>query len=296
MKIAVCFHGQLRTGIEASKSLKNFFGEYFNSIDFFVHTWDVNTTRMPLNLVGYEPPIYPVTKEQHDSFKEIYKPINYYVEEQGIYWKRIQKTYGSTGDLIHLWHSGYHSNQFKKTFEKTHKFEYDYVIRLRPDCIFPPDRRLKDDLEEISTNPNQYYFHQLFGDSYQIATSKIMDIACNFYIEGNFYGRNFWPMAEFQDYMLQKDIVLTRFQDNRGTILRQEFRYLDPINYYWQLNAANSMIFENINFSKDALIYTYENLKNPNWLAETRKNLEFIFGGDETPRAYFNFYKELPCE
>ena len=43
MRIAVCFRGQLRTGVEASKNLIHLFGDYFKDIDFFVHTWD-NTT------------------------------------------------------------------------------------------------------------------------------------------------------------------------------------------------------------------------------------------------------------
>jgi hypothetical protein len=249
---------------------------------------------MPLNLVGYEPPIYKVSKETHDAFKEIYNPVNYYVEDQEKYWNRVQKNHGSTGDLVHLWHSAYHSNLFKKTYEETNKFKYDYVIRLRPDCVFPPDRRFHDDLEEVMADPGNCYHHQLFGDTYQISTSRIMDVAANFYTRGNFYGRHFWPMIEFEEYMKSHGIPVVRFKDNRATILRQEFRYLDPIQYYWQINAANSMIFEDINFSRDNLIYTYENLRNPNWLADAKKSLEAIFGGDETPRKYFNFYKDLP--
>lgn len=294
LRIAVCFHGQLRTGVESSKNLKHFFGDYFHSLDFFVHTWNINTTRMPLNLVGYEPPVYRIQEETHEAFKEIYRPINYYAEDQERYWNRVLETHGSTGDLVNLWHSGYHSNQFKKTYESANKFKYDYVVRLRPDCIFPPDRKFGDDLEEVIKDPSRYYNQHLFGDTYHVATSNVMDIAANFYIKGNFYGRHFWPMIDFEKYMNDHGIVVTRFKDNRATILRQEFKYLDPLNYYWQMNAANAMIFENINFSKDNLIYTYENLKNPNWRSDAKKNLETIFGNDETPRQYFNFYKDLP--
>jgi hypothetical protein len=294
MKIAVCFHGQMRTGVKASKSIKNFLGDLFDSIDFYTHTWDVNTTRMPLNLVGYEPPTTFLIPQDHEEFKKIYQPINYYVECQKDFWDRIMNMHGSSGDLVHLWHSAYHSNQFKRTFEEANKINYDYVIRLRPDCIFPPDRRLADDLEEVSKNPSKYYILQLFGDSYQIATSKIMDTACNFYLHGNFYGKHFWPMPAFEQYMKENNIEVCRFQDNRATILRKEFDYLDPIQFYWQINAVNSMIYENINFSKSAIIYTYENLKNPNWLVETKENLTAIFGDKETPASYFTFYKDLP--
>jgi dTDP-glucose pyrophosphorylase len=43
MKIAVCFSGQIRSGLKTSKNLIQFFGKHFNTIDFFVHTWDNNT-------------------------------------------------------------------------------------------------------------------------------------------------------------------------------------------------------------------------------------------------------------
>lgn len=294
MKIAVCFHGQLRTGTKASKNIKNFLGDLFESTDFYTHTWDINTTRMPFNLVGYEPPEQIVSDEDHNDFKKFYRPINYYVENQGAFWARAIKMYKSSGDLVHPWHSAYHSNQFKRTFEDVNKFKYDYVIRLRPDCIFPPDRKLVNDLDEVSKDPSKYYILQLFGDSYQIATSEIMDKACDFYIHGNFYGNHFWPMAGFHSYMAEHGVELSRLQDNRATILRQEFDYLDPVQFYWQINAINSMTYENINFSKDSLIYTYENLNNPNWLAETKQNMIQIFGDDETPRSYFPFYKDLP--
>jgi hypothetical protein len=298
MKIAVCFHGQMRTGVKASNSIKNFLGDLFDSIDFYTHTWDVNTTRMPFNLLSYELPITFITPQDHEEFKKVYRPINYYVECQEDFWDRVIKMHGSSGDLVHLWHSAYYSNQFKKTFEESNKFKYDYVIRLRPDCIFPPDRRLADDLEEVSKNPSKYCTHELFGDTYQIATSEIMDIACNFYLHGNFYGTHFWPMAPFEEYMNRNNIEFYPFKDNRGTIFRKEFEYLDPIHHYWQINAVNSMIYENINFARTGVIETYKNLKNPNWRIEAKQNLDTIFAGEfageATPASYFTFYKGLP--
>ncbi len=295
MRIAVCFHGQLRTGVQASKNIRHFFGEYFDKIDFFAHTWNLNTTRMPLNLVCYELPIQKVTQENHDAFKNIYRPINYHVEDQEAYWSRVQRMYESTGDLVHLWHSAYHSNQLKKSFELANNFKYDYVVRLRPDCIFPPDRKFHDDLEELAENKDGYKFHQFFGDTYHVSTSEIMDLACDFYVKGNFYNRHFWPMSEFTEYMkTNHGITPARFKDNRATILRQEYSYLDPIRFYWQISAINSFIYENVNFAKEGIIYTYENLKNPNWLAETKQNLRTIFGDEDIPANYFTFYKDLP--
>jgi len=292
MKIAVCFYGQVRTGVEAAPNIMHFLGEHFNSADFFVHTWDNNSTRTPLNLMCNEPPTYPLTNETVDKFKKIYKPVNMIIESQQEYWNRLLDTHGSTGDLVHLWHSAYHSNQLKKIFEDTNKFKYDYVIRMRPDCIFPPDRTFNGDLEEIASNPGKHYVHQLFGDTYQVATSNIMDIACDFYPKGEFYGNHFWPMLKFEEYMQSNGIEVVGFQDNRATILRHEFSYMDPIQHYWQINAINAMVFENINFAKDNFLLTYENLRNPNWRAEAKISLDAIFGNAEIPKTYFSFYKD----
>lgn len=294
MKLAICFNGQLRTGVKAAKSIKNFFGPLMNIADVFVHTWDVNTTRMPLNLKGCEPPTTVVPDEDHEAFKEIYKPINYYVENQNDYWERAQKMHTTSGDLVHLWHSAYMSNQFKKTYETANKIKYDFVIRLRPDCIFPPDRRFDTDLVDLLKNPDKLHFHQLFGDAYHVSTSPIMDLACDFYLKGNFYGRHFWPMLEFEKYMKEHGVELSRILDNRATILRKEFDYLDPVHFYWQINAINAMIFENVNYAKSGLIYTYENLREPEWLYKLKGELQEIFGDEETPQNYFSFYKDLP--
>ena len=40
MKIAVCFSGQIRTGIENHPNIKEFFGKLYNDCDFFIHTWN----------------------------------------------------------------------------------------------------------------------------------------------------------------------------------------------------------------------------------------------------------------
>ena len=38
MKIAVCFSGQIRTGIQNHPNIKEFFGKLYNECDFFIHT------------------------------------------------------------------------------------------------------------------------------------------------------------------------------------------------------------------------------------------------------------------
>ena len=40
MRIAICFSGQLRTGVWAIPAIKSFIGDLWENCDFFLHTWD----------------------------------------------------------------------------------------------------------------------------------------------------------------------------------------------------------------------------------------------------------------
>lgn len=299
LRIAVCFHGQLRTGVKAAPNLKNFFGDLLPNIDFFVHTWDINTTRMPLNLAGHKPPAAKIANTEFEEFTQIYKPINFYVECQEQFWNRIGAMYGpgNTGELTHLWHSAYYSNQFKKTFEQLHNFKYDVVIRLRPDCIFPPDRKLKDDIEEFLHDPTKLYYLTLYEDTYYVSTSEILDIVNDMYIAKSFYGNHFWPANKLVEHMKISNIDFKAFLDNRMTVFRKEFDFLDPINLYWHINAINYIIYNNLNLAKDKLKLTYINQRNPNWEKDMQNNLLDIFGdnvtGHNTAERYFTFWKNF---
>lgn len=295
MRIAVCFNGQLRTGISASKNLLRFFGDLIQDIDVFVHTWDINTYRSPLNLAMLPPPAIKVTDEEISSFTDIYNPKHIIVENQSQFWHQINQDYGmnQTGDLIHIWHSGYTSNFLKIQEEISTNLKYDIVVRIRPDCIFPIDRYLEQDIEDILNNPDTLYYNNLFGDVYQIGTSKIMDAAFNSYRDKKFHGSGDWPMTIFLNYLSYNNIKYEVMKDNRVTILRSEFNYMDPNNYYYHYNAINTLIYENINYGNNTITETYRNEKNPNWFAECFENLKNIFGDENTVREYFNSFKSL---
>lgn len=38
MRIAVCFHGQLRTACHATPAIKSYLGDLWENCDFFIHT------------------------------------------------------------------------------------------------------------------------------------------------------------------------------------------------------------------------------------------------------------------
>lgn len=294
MKIAICFSGQVRTAVESSPNILKFIGDLLPDCDFFIHTWDINTYRPPLNLRILPPIPTKVSKEEINQYFEIYKPKNIIVENFELYWKRINTENGITGDLVPLWHSFYYSIQLKKMYEEINQFKYDIVIKLRPDCIFPPDRRLIDDIDEVLINPKKSFsikdkkiYSIKQDDIYFMSTSNIMNISAEFYFKGKLYGDHSWLIVKFIEYLKTKNIETLPFQDVRSTIFRQEFRYLDPIKQFYHLNVINSFIYEDINYAKDYLISTYHNLKNPNWGEESEKNLRILFDSTSVDK-YFN--------
>ena len=40
MRIAVCFSGQIRTGVQTAPNIKRYIGDLDPVCDYFVHTWD----------------------------------------------------------------------------------------------------------------------------------------------------------------------------------------------------------------------------------------------------------------
>lgn len=290
MKIAVIFFGQLRTSLEASSNLQRFFGS--NKIDFFVHTWDTNTHRRPLNLKIPDNEHEQIKHEVFDKFIQIYQPINIIIEKQKEYWARITDRYGYTGDLTNLWHSCYYSDQLRIQYEKLNNFKYDVVVRLRPDSIFPPDRFLDQDIQNFFEDRNSLYYLDLFGDTYHIAGSKTMSIATNFYKNLPMYGNTDWLMPKFIEYLNNKGIQSRIMNDNRGSILREEYKNIDPNIYYYHLSLINSIIYEQINFGKEMHNCTFTNLSNPNWRSDMRDILSSLFLNPKVATEYFDFLKK----
>jgi hypothetical protein len=187
MRIAVCFRGQIRTGVEASKKLIHYFGPYFKDMDFFVHTWD-NTTCPALggpDAIGGWNADNPLDRtdegvnraleylenkkksmevvyglyqskldmDYFDKFLKIYNPINYEVESYSEFLDKAEG--GVPGDpAFPQWYSLYKSVKMKKEYEEQNNFIYDIVIAMRPDIIFHPNVLFKKQIEWYLKQPN----------------------------------------------------------------------------------------------------------------------------------------------
>ena len=134
-RIAVCFSGQLRHWRTAVNNIKKFFefkhphpvtGQKVQT-DYFVHTWDINTWRLPKT----DHSIYEERPhDDMDDFCEAYNPISYILEE----WDK--ESFPLAWDP--MFYSFERSLLLKRDHEIRNGFDYDIVIKVRPDVVYNP--------------------------------------------------------------------------------------------------------------------------------------------------------------
>ena len=299
MKIAVCFFGEIRTGLFAVDNIKHYLGDLLPSVDFFVHSWDTHSIRTPLNLKlpTTNPVVEKCSIETQQQFKQCYNPIYYHVDNSDIFFKRIFNNYGSTGDLVYMWHSISQCIEYKNFYEKNNKFQYDYVLIIRPDIIYPIDRSLSKDIDNHLT-VQQHEVHPvisniaLFNDTFFLSTSSTINKLVDFYRDSNFYGRHFWPPTELLDFATRHNIIIRSLKDNRSTVLRPTAIQFHTLSEYWLINAVNAFIYEDINYAKDGgLRESYRNDNNPNWHREYIEQVKELFSAPVSAIKYFGLDK-----
>jgi hypothetical protein len=148
MKIAICFSGQLRTGIQTAPNIKRYIGDLAPVCDYFVHTWDHQSP----NHVASE--LIPVDKNIFSEFYKLYNPIAMTVEPYadkkapaGV-WGGYRVDPVTGRKVISMFESIYKSNRLKKTYEEDNGFIYDYVVRIRTDSVFHQEKTLRSDIGE----------------------------------------------------------------------------------------------------------------------------------------------------
>ena len=179
MKIAVIFGGQIRTGVQTSKSVFDFLGEYLPHCDFFIHTWDITTYKNGDYHNSHSPEFdwdaIKLKEEYLNEFLEIYKPLKYEVTP---FLKFREEIEHSPDYLMPAWaYSFWKANELKKEYENENNFKYDYVIKLRPDILLHPNRRLSQDIEMYKSelDNGEFYIENLIRD-WNIDSHTIDDV------------------------------------------------------------------------------------------------------------------------
>lgn len=176
MKIAICFSGQIRTGVECAPNILRYIGDLLPQCDFFVHTWDTESIgtghagRIGLDTLSAETHEAKVISERAKfaDFYRAYLPRTMMVEEYNLQetkniWGGRRKNPVTGKFYVSMWQSVYEANKLKMDYAQKNQIHYDYTVRIRPDIVFGEHKSLKDDIAQI-TNSNMF----VFGDHYRI--------------------------------------------------------------------------------------------------------------------------------
>lgn len=194
MRIAVCFIGMIRAGVEASENLKQWFGPVYNDIDFFMHTWEEseskhwhgeclylqNNNRIQ-NL--YRESSYPLIQKLKAAYDNKFVSIEVENQEKFLSSEFFRKFHCFSPQ----WYSWYKGMQLVNSYERLNKFNYDVVVKIRPDIIFPKGRNLKDEIlrqcDDTSALYTLGYDPVRIDDVMFLGSSYIMRAASRFMID-----------------------------------------------------------------------------------------------------------------
>ena len=246
MKIAVCFSGQMRTAALASPNLYRFFGDLIPHIDFFIHTWDINRQKsygttpsgaVPahrFNIPIIMNPVIPIEEEELNHYKNIYNPKMMSVESYKDYIDR----YNRDPSLFYTWKK---SLLCCAEYGKAYDVKYDMIIKLRPDVIFPPDRRLCDEVINFFKNPDIFYADNAtensLDDIFWIASPKTM-FAISSITELQVYST-----VTFVEYLRYMNIEIKCMVGRGYAPLRIESRHLDVMTQFGEIFYIDNFWF-----------------------------------------------------
>ena len=234
VRIALCFSGQLRTGVLVSKNILNYIGNTIEMCDVFVHTWDsITQTSYDLSIAGV-PSKEP--NELFEEFSEIWKPKKLVIENYTD-WANLNL------QIEPLFHSLIQSNELRKQYESETNTHYDLVIKIRPDFIYSPLHKLKDEIHAIlnSEHVNAIYtldfanklINNKFEDVFWIATPTVFDTAVNYYFE------------RLRNNELDWQIEMAKFLINNGVLYKRLIYGNIGIPYRWDdLYRQNKTILD----------------------------------------------------
>ena len=234
-RIAICFSGQIRTGVIASQSILRYVGDLLPDVDFFIHTWDTETISK-WGLQGRDKNLadkpFPVNPEKFIKMEEIYHPIKMQIDSFGEYRQKKHDLLSYAGYSEHpLFHSAYESNMLKKQYEDANNFKYKLVIKMRPDMVMNSRLRLEDEVHYVCDHRKTDVFYvndqwnkcpESIEDICWMSSSDTMDIACDYIREreiNNSYRDIDWQ-THHRIYLEKHGILSRPFKYNELYIYR----------------------------------------------------------------------------
>ena len=227
-RVALLLYGHMRTYEKCFPSLKRNIIDVFKP-DVFVHTWSENEARTG-TWHNSHMNVFKFTEKNKKNIKKLYKPKNILFENQMV---RDYKTtcpnnnLNSEGQKFMIY-SFFRANKLKKEYEKNNNFEYDMVIKIRPDIF------LKKSFQGLSNNfimkNNHVYIagnkvkHGSKLECYRaldiinVCNSSTMDRISNIYNNfDKFYMKTDFDHSAFIDYLLKNKINIKILNYNYGS-------------------------------------------------------------------------------
>jgi hypothetical protein len=237
MKIAICFSGQIRTGIKAAASIKHFLGELYSDCDFFMHTWDISQPKLwhrdsiKVRELGYNNCIisdgYGLIADINKSYDNKFRQIT--IENFDKWNTTFNVGYKNVSPL---WYSWYKSISLKKMAEEQDNILYDFVVKLRPDVVFPARRSLRNEIDNIIMHGDNFYANgcdpKRIDDVLFISSSHIMNNASELVF--NIPDKE-WTNNIFAEYLKSINIKYINTHSTWYSILREEVPDKDVMNF-----------------------------------------------------------------
>lgn len=265
-RVAICFRGLIRTGIENRPSFKFFFEDSEWTVDYFCHTWDYDNVAPPFlesPLATTElwselrsRPTSVLSPFKLNKFKNIYNFKKIKVENFEKF--RVIENRNTTlpnDEFILPYHpqfvSAYKVNELKRQYEEEHDFKYDLVINTRADIIVNPNHkdnfiftllRIKDSMYSyiglVNLHSNWSYEDSFYDDVMYAGRSENMDLFTEYFNpslnteQHNFIGR----------YAKKVNLEFIPIKVNY-TILRNYQSFYHPIKEYIHIFIGNLLMY-----------------------------------------------------
>jgi hypothetical protein len=237
MRIAVCFSGLIRTGVNCADNIKRFFGDMLPYCDFFLHTWDYEPVKPFFRSHWNGIPFI----QRHDDilcniklqkFIDAFNIKSYKVDSYSDFIENIVNNNNNKFPVV--WHTMSRSFDLKKQYEQCNDFKYDVVIKIRPDVIFPARKTLKEELRSIDLSKPVIYsdphVETRLDDVFWITNTDVANVVIEMpYIEINQTSVNINFIV--LDFLKKNGIIhkpLSKFRPCY-TIYRYESYMFDPM-------------------------------------------------------------------
>ena len=274
MKIAVCFSGVLRAGVHAFPNIKQYYGDYFNSIDFYMHTWDIED--WGADWYAYPHPLIDDSLWESIVKRKPFKLQDSKLDKMESLYKFKKLETASIFDSYdpntpvkyeYMWDSFKRSVELKQEYEKENNFKYDIVVKTRPDILFnvPFENTVRN---KIRTGTSSFEYSTFENDVKLVQPDNIVAINCKYDQPGRTLDDVHWMgsnkvmdnLADFStntepitpwdpgysSYLSQKTWRSGTYCDAKGVkfceansqeyiILRDHLVHLDPIEDYYKI-------------------------------------------------------------